>query len=85
MISDPVLVGIRTDSAMKGISFISGMTRRRALAAPVLVRMMLFMMLRFLRRSVLPASGRRSSTSWELVAACTVAMEADRIRRAPKA
>ena len=82
-ISDPEVEA--TDSARKGMSFISGITGRRALAAPVDVRMMLFMMLRLLRRSLLPASGRRSSTSWVLVAACTVAMEADMIRLAPKA
>ena len=84
MISEPVLVGMRTDSAMKPMLAISGITRLRALAAPVVVRMMLFMMLRFLRRSVLPAAGSRSSTCWLPVAAWTVAIEADRIRWGPK-
>jgi hypothetical protein len=35
MMSEPMLMGMRTDSTIKGISFISGMTRRSALAAPV--------------------------------------------------
>ena len=60
------------------------MTRARASAAPVEVRMMLLRMLRFLRRSVALASGGRSRTSWLPVAAWTVTMEAVSRVSAPK-
>ena len=58
MINDPEAVGILTDSAIKPMVSISGITRARALAAPVEVRMMLFMTLRFFLRSVAPLFGQ---------------------------
>jgi hypothetical protein len=85
MISDPLLVGTLTDSAMNAISSISGMTNLSALAAPVVVRIILFMMLLFFRKSALPALGSRSKTFWDPVAAWTVAIEADMIFLDPKA
>ena len=57
MIREPVVRGTRTDSAIKPIPFISGMTRPSALAAPVLVRMMLLKTERDFRKSVAPALG----------------------------
>ena len=75
---------MRTDSAINGICFISGITSARAWAAPVVVRMILFMTLLFFLRSFAPDFGNRSSTSWEPVTACTVAMEADSIFLGPK-
>ncbi len=85
MIKDPEAVGIRTDSAINPICSISGMTSLKALAAPVVVKMILFMMLLVLRRSVLPSFGSLSSTAWDPVAAWTVAMDADRMRLGPNA
>ena len=82
--SEPVDVGMRTDSAMKPMFFISGITRPRARAAPVVVRMMLFRIERLFRRSLAPAEGSLSSTCWLPVAACTVTMEALKKFSAPK-
>src|SRR4030042_939076 len=84
MIRDPVVVGIRTDSATNPILFISGITRPSVLAAPVVVKMILFMILLFFLKSVAPASGNLSSTSWFPVAAWIVAIEALSIFLVPK-
>src|SRR5512136_2885892 len=80
MIRETVLVGTRTESAMKPTRFISGSTSSRALAEPVVERMMLFMTDRFLRRSLAPVLGTESRTLWVLVAAWMVDMEAVRMQ-----
>ena len=69
-------VGMRTESAMKPIRAISGITISKAAAALVEVSTTLLRALRVLRRSVAPAAGTASSTGCELVAACTVLMPA---------
>ena len=76
MIRDSVGIGMRTESAMKPIAPISGITCSSAFAALVEVRMMLFRALRLRRRSLAPGPGTVSSTLCELVAACTVLIEA---------
>ncbi len=60
MIKEAVLVGMRTESAIKPICLISGMISSRAMAAPVVVRMMLLNTERFFRRSESPALGTAS-------------------------
>ncbi len=82
--SEPVFVGILTDSAMKPIFFISGSTSAKASAAPVVVNIMLLRILLFFLRSLAPALGNLSSTTWLPVAAWTVTMDADNMRDAPK-
>src|SRR5512136_1410296 len=79
MISDTVLVGTRTESAMKPTCLISGRTCSSALPAPVEERMILFIMERFFRRSEAAAFGGASSTFWVLVAAWMVDIDAVRI------
>ena len=69
-------VGMRTESAMKPMRAISGITCSSAAAALVEVSTTLLRALRVLRRSVAPAPGTASSTGCELVAACTVLMPA---------
>ena len=69
-------VGMRTESAMKPMRAISGITSSRALAALVEVITMLPMAPRFLRMSLSPAPGTASSTGWLLVTAWTVLMPA---------
>src|SRR5512137_328481 len=80
MIRETVLVGTLTESAMKPTRFISGSTSSKALAEPVVERMMLFSTDRFLRRSVAAALGTASRTFWVLVAAWMVDMDAVSIR-----
>ena len=60
------------------------MTRARVFAAPVVVRMILFRMLLFFRRSMAPEFAGRSRTCCDPVAAWTVAMEAVKIFLGPK-
>ena len=69
-------VGMRTESAMKPMLAIWGMTCSSAAAALVEVSTTLPMAPRLLRRSVAPAFGTVSSTGWEGVTACTVLMPA---------
>ena len=69
-------VGMRTESAMKPIAAISGMTCSSAAAALVDVMTTLPSAPRLLRRSVAPALGTASSTGCELVTACTVLIPA---------
>ncbi len=69
-------VGMRTESAMKPMRAISGMTCSRAAAALVEVSTTLPSAPRVLRRSLAPAAGTASSAGCELVAACTVLMPA---------
>ena len=66
---DSVFVGTRMESAMKPMLLTCGMTWERASAAFVDVRMILFRILRFFRRSFAPAFGTESSTDCVLVAA----------------
>src|SRR6266536_1986422 len=73
---ETVLVGIRTESAMKPTCLIWGRTCSSALAEPVVERMILFITERFLRRSDAEALGTASSTFWVLVAAWMVDMDA---------
>jgi len=84
IIKDPVAVGIRTDSAINPMVAISGITSCNAFAAPVVVRIMLFMMDLFFLKSLAPVFGSRSNTCCDPVAACTVAMDAERILSIPK-
>ncbi len=62
MIRLTVEVGMRTESAMKPIRAISGITCSSALAAFVEVMMMLSSAALLLRRSPVPALGTASST-----------------------
>ena len=69
-------VGMRTESAMKPMLAIWGMTCSSAAAALVEVSTTLPMAPRLLRRSVAPAFGTVSSTGWDGVTACTVLIPA---------
>src|SRR5512139_3218030 len=62
IISETVLVGIRTESAMNPTCLICGRTCSKAFAEPVVDTMMLFMIERFLRRSDADALGGASGT-----------------------
>ena len=76
MIRLAVTVGMRTESAMKPMLAISGITCSRALAALVEVMTILPMAPRVLRRSLAPAVGTESITGWLAVDAWTVLMPA---------
>ena len=71
-----LLMGMRTESAMKPMRAISGMTSSSAAAALVEVSTTLPIAPRFLRRSVAPALGTTSSTGCEGVTAWIVLIPA---------